>query len=84
MALTHEDHKLTVQIVDTGCGISEQDLPHIFDRFYRVDRHHRSEGAGLGLAITKKIVELHGIRIDAHSRLNVGTTLIFQLPAYPS
>ena len=84
VSLTHEDHKLTVRIADTGCGIPEQDLPNIFDRFYRVDRHHRSEGAGLGLAITKRIVELHGSSIDAHSRLNAGTTLTFQLPAHTS
>jgi len=84
VALTHEEHKIIVRIADTGCGISEQDLPHIFDRFYRVDRHHRSEGAGLGLAITKRILELHGNRIDVHSRLNAGTTLTFELPAHPS
>ena len=43
-----------------------------------------SEGAGLGLAITKKILELHGSKIDVHSRLNAGTTLTFELPAYSS
>ncbi len=82
VALTHEENKLTVQIADTGCGISEQDLPHIFDRFYRVERHQRSEGAGLGLAITKRILELHGSTIEAQSTLKSGTTIGFQLHAW--
>lgn len=84
VALTQEANKVTVQIADTGCGIPEQDLPYIFDRFYRVERQQRSDGAGLGLAITKSILELHGCRIEAHSTLNAGTTICFQLHACTS
>lgn len=82
VALTQEDNKVTVRVADTGCGIAAQDLPHVCDRFYRVDRHSQSEGAGLGLAITKSILELHGSTIEAQSTPQVGTTIGFQLPAY--
>lgn len=80
VALTHTAKTVAVRIEDTGCGIAEQDLPHIFDRFYRADRQQRSEGAGLGLAITKRILELHGSAIEARSTVDVGTTITFQLP----
>ena len=75
---------LMISIKDSGGGIAQKDVERVFDRFYRVDQHHVSEGAGLGLAITKKILELHGSKIDVHSRLNAGTTLTFELPAYSS
>lgn len=81
VALTQEANKVAVQVADTGCGIPEQDLSHIFDRFYRVEKQQRSDGAGLGLAITKSILELHGCTIEAQSTLNAGTTIRFQLPA---
>lgn len=84
VALSHEDQTITVRVTDTGCGIAEQDLPYIFDRFYRVERDQRSEGAGLGLAITKSILELHGSKIEARSMLNTGTTIGFQLPVHAS
>lgn len=82
VALAHEAQAVTVRVTDTGCGIAEQDLPYIFDRFYRADRQQRSrwEGAGLGLAITKRILELHGSTIEAHSTPHVGTTMTFRLP----
>ncbi|GAB5520631.1 MAG: ATP-binding protein [Rhodothermales bacterium] len=71
-----------VQVIDTGVGISAEDLPHIFDRFYRVDksRNTRTGGAGLGLAITKKIVELHNSTLSVKSALGEGTTFSFMLP----
>lgn len=84
VALTHEANKVTVQISDNGCGIAEQDLPYIFDRFYRVDKLQRTDGAGLGLAITRSILELHGCTIEAHSTLNAGTKICFQLPVCTS
>ncbi len=82
VALAHEAQAVTVRVTDTGCGIAEQELPYIFDRFYRADKQQRSrsEGAGLGLAITKKILELHGSTIEAHSTPHVGTTITFRLP----
>jgi two-component system, OmpR family, sensor kinase len=74
--------RLTVQ--DTGTGIPPEDLPHVFERFYRVDksRSRAHGGAGLGLAIVKSIVEVHGGRIEAQSTVGVGTSFIVTLPAY--
>lgn len=65
---------------DNGCGISEEDLPNIFNRTYRADEARRSMGgSGLGLAIAKKVVEEHGGTMWASSRLNVGTSIFFTL-----
>ena len=73
---------LQVKITDTGIGISPSALPHIFDRFYRVDpaRSHRSAaGSGLGLAIAKAIVENHGGQIHIDSQLDRGTVVTVTL-----
>ena len=75
---------LRVQVRDTGTGISESELPHIFDRFYRVDparKHDAAAGSGLGLAIAQAIVENHHGHIQVESVLNQGTTVIVTLPA---
>lgn len=71
-----------VRVKDTGMGIPKEDLPFIFDRFYRVDksRNDRSGGAGLGLAITKRIIELHGGRIEVRSTVDQGTSFTLWLP----
>jgi two-component system, OmpR family, phosphate regulon sensor histidine kinase PhoR len=71
-----------VSVTDTGRGIPADDLLRIFDRFYRVDRSRSREagGTGLGLAIAKHIVEAHGGRITAASRINSGSTFTFTLP----
>ena len=76
---------LQVKIKDTGVGISETDLPHIFDRFYRADPsrshgHSTLAGTGLGLAIAQAIVEHHQGQIQAESSLQQGTTMIVTLP----
>lgn len=75
---------LTVIVRDTGRGIPESELPHIFDRFYQIDssREGRAGHSGLGLAISKRILELHGTTIRVASTLNVGTTFTFSLPVY--
>jgi len=72
-----------VSISDTGCGIPEKDIPHIFDRYYRARRvgERKESGTGLGLAIAKKIVELHGGSIDVQTKLGMGTTISFDLHA---
>jgi two-component system, OmpR family, sensor histidine kinase BaeS len=72
------------RIQDNGPGISEVDLPHIFDRFYRGDksRSRQDGGSGLGLAISKSIIEAHDGRIWAESAVNEGTTIVFVLPMF--
>jgi PAS domain S-box-containing protein len=71
-----------VEVQDTGVGISLDDLPHIFDRFYRTDRARSLEtgGIGLGLSIAKKIVELHHGRIEVESQPDKGSTFRVYLP----
>jgi signal transduction histidine kinase len=69
--------RLAVSVTDTGAGIGETDLPKIFDRFYK---GHTSRGSGLGLTISKNLVEAHGGDIRAESRIGQGTTITFTLP----
>lgn len=78
---------LKVQVHDTGIGISEEALPHIFDRFYRVDparKYAVTAGSGLGLAIAHAIAENHHGQIQITSILNQGTTVTVTLPASKS
>ena len=75
-----EDGRLVeVSVKDTGVGIPEEHLPHVFERFYKVDRSRRGEGTGLGLAIVKHIVQLHGGDVRAESREGSGSTFYFTL-----
>ena len=73
-----------LSVKDTGAGIAPDALPHIFERFYRVDkaRSRAHGGAGLGLAIVKSIVDAHGGQIQAYSTLGKGSTFVVTLPAY--
>ena len=76
LASQKETH-LTLVIADTGCGIAPQDLPHIFDRFYKQRSEQNKDGTGLGLAIAKQIADRHGIDMYIESALGEGTTVTF-------
>lgn len=77
-----DEQMVRVDVMDTGPGIAPEELPHVFERFWRADRtrQRQSGGTGLGLAIAKNIVEAHGGEIGIESCLGRGTTLTFSLP----
>jgi PAS domain S-box-containing protein len=76
--LTGKEHEILIQVSDTGIGIPEKHLPYIFDAFYRIGGD--SKGSGLGLTITKSIIEAHGGRIWVESAEDKGSTFSFTLP----
>jgi two-component system heavy metal sensor histidine kinase CusS len=82
IALSERDGDFEVAVSDNGCGIAAEHLPRVFDRFYRAESSRTSDGAGLGLALVKSIVELHGGSAAIQSQAGEGTTvkLIFPLP----
>jgi signal transduction histidine kinase len=82
LTLRRAEEMAVISIADTGIGISEEDISHIFERFYRVDkaRSRVENGVGLGLAICKYIAEIHGGRIEVISRLGEGSTFSVWLP----
>lgn len=79
--LISDDTEVKVAIQDNGSGIAKEDIPHIFDSFYRTDasRNSSTGGSGLGLAIVKKIIEEHGGKVWADSELGEGTCIYFTL-----
>ncbi len=83
VSLSARGTEIDVRISDTGCGIAAEEIPHLFDRFYRgqsSSNDSAGSGAGLGLAIAKRILDLHGTPIDIESERGVGTTFGFSLP----
>ena len=85
VTLSLDDQRIMTHVADTGCGIAPEDLPHIFDRYYRGGRNEPAgvPGAGLGLAIAKRILELHGGSITVQSEMRRGTTFSFSLSPVP-
>jgi two-component system sensor histidine kinase BaeS len=71
---------VTLTVADTGAGIPPEELPHIFERFYRGDRSRHGPGTGLGLAIAREIAAAHGGTIDVASTVGAGTTVTVKLP----
>lgn len=80
LALNREQDRARLIVADTGLGIAPEDLPHIFERFYRVDKARSSGGAGLGLALVREIVTQHHGDIRVESTLHQGTIVTISLP----
>ena len=76
--------RLRFSVTDSGDGVSPEQLPYLFDRFYRADasRSRRAGGSGLGLAITKALIEAHGGRVEAASPAGEGLTVTFEIPGW--
>jgi len=85
VAARQQDGYVEVSVSDTGEGIPAQDIPYIFERFYRVDksRTRATGGSGLGLTIAKRLVEAHGGEISVQSELGKGSRFSFTLPVLP-
>jgi len=81
-ARQESDRRVEVAVEDTGEGIPPEDLPYVFERFYRVDksRTRATGGSGLGLTIAKRLVEAHGGKIEAQSEPGKGSRFSFVLP----
>lgn len=80
VSATADPHALRVSVRDTGVGVADDELPRLFERFYKADKARRSDGTGLGLAIAKHIVQAHGGTIGAESHPGRGATFSFTLP----
>ena len=74
------DECITITFSDTGCGIAEKDISHLFDLFYRGTNSRREQGLGIGLSVVKDIVDLHGWSIDIRSELGKGSDFIIRIP----
>ena len=81
VAVSKHNSDFEVTVSDNGSGIAPEHLPRVFDRFYRAESSRSSDGAGLGLALVKSIVELHGGSATIHSEVGLGTTVTLRFPA---
>ena len=81
VGLAENNGQYTVTVADTGCGMEQEVLSHVFDRFYQADTSRRKEGSGLGLAIVRRIVELHGGTVSVKSEPGQGSVFTVELPA---
>jgi two-component system phosphate regulon sensor histidine kinase PhoR len=81
LSASPNDNVVVFSVQDTGIGIAPDDLPRIFERFYKADRARATSGTGLGLAIARHLVEAHGGEIWAESELGKGSTFYFSIPS---
>jgi signal transduction histidine kinase len=78
------DNELVIVIQDTGIGIPDDSVPHLFEKFYRVREHeNKAQGTGLGLSISKQIIQGHNGRIEVKSKMGVGTSFTIHIPRIP-
>ena len=81
---TESENEIFIAVQDTGCGMSEEDVEHMFERFYRSDEVRSYEGTGLGLSIAKWIVDRHRGKFEVLSRPKLGTRIKIILPKQTS
>ncbi|MFO7154842.1 MAG: ATP-binding protein, partial [Caldicoprobacter oshimai] len=76
--------EVKVEVTDTGEGIAPEDLPYVWDRYYKVDKNHKRAvtGTGIGLSIVKSIMEMHGTKYGVVSEVDEGSTFWFSLKRY--
>jgi signal transduction histidine kinase len=78
--LQHRDGASEIAVADTGCGISAQHLPNVFDRFFGGDAPRSSQGSGLGLSIVKSIMQIHDGNVSVQSDVGRGTVMTLRFP----
>src|SRR5574344_270941 len=83
ISATESPDSIIISVEDTGCGISEKDIAHIFDLFYRGTNSRREQGMGIGLSVVKNIIDTHGWFIDVKSKRGEGTVFIITIPTKP-
>ena len=84
IAAAEHVNEVTIEVRDTGVGIAAEEIPHIWERLYRSDKSRTERGLGLGLILVKAIVQAHGGRIEADSRLGGGSVFRVTLPKPPN
>lgn len=80
ISATESPSDIIVTVEDTGCGIAEKDIDHLFDLFYRGTNSRREQGMGIGLSVVKNIIDTHGWKIDVKSTLGAGSAFIITIP----